>query len=1142
MQATLDQELDIIERNSNGWSSLNYYDRTLLQRLGTCLESCLAVTSDNTFLNIIINRRPQAFDTFEYVAAYLFKQWYHQKHSLVVEQLNYLTIVGTFNRRLALTLQNDNDDIDQENEQTKNNLEHHKRVRELLFDNNKELFDILMKILPNMNKNEFDFIEMILPWYESYIFFEHSYIDSTLDEKFLYFNHQIIQCLNSNEYKQSILLIENNQTMIITVYHRFYLGICTMAMGIHVNCDENECDNAKFLLELYLSNYIIFINYILKQNQINTLNNLSCLTGIITYLINYTLIIDNNNNRQLLIYLFSLILHENIYMNICMNWSTYETILIDSIICYLIIYCFNNYLLIQYIIQIDNNYIKNLENLIEQAQLCGNRRISIMAQLFLLILISSTTNNDLSEKLFLSCLNYIQMSLQNIHSYHYNRIPMNMFFKSLIYIVKYDYIQEIIRHQYLNLFINVIINYENKNLYDNIIYYECTMITLNILWSLSFNENIKKILKQNEQNLFDIIQKINKTTNEMSVKQITCGLLYNLDQLDLSQHSIINDHNFGKTIGISYDPSDHKTVEMIEHELNKNGLRVWTIYDHMDDNFISSFISLMNNTQYLIVCLSDMYRLNNRCRTELLYATASGHQVLSWKVYTSTNNPDNDEQIRIHAIETLLQRVIPNDVENTQTILPSITDTEHINIHMERRSVLTNFSNRRRAKEIMSLENWTNTEVLAWCELINLPGFLKLITNFDGQSVIRLYEFCKQNSTETISLLNSDLHHICQQDHIPDIQISVHEFIRFQIEVEKLLSITSSRNSSISLSSSKIDIYKNRLKIKTCQNGSGQLIFVDHFNNKFNQCQSLLYVIDLKNERDYNELCRVGDIQHYYETSIRFEEKLFQRYCRAYGRLKQKLEHIWNISDDRKEILLTSILNRWAFWLDEIVQLLDRFINQLDNLQSFCQATKSFITEPSQLIKLGKYYAKNKKLSTEQHQLDFYPSFDNAEYLLRYHIDILTQRSTIVSQLNLTNEQQSNKSQIFFEKINFDNKNVQYVFGRLDQKYSILEKQNLLFSNNKLKQDIYLGKYQSIQPKNFLNIEYLTEDDCQSIYNKLVEQEFINKETGILLTNDLEILKFDNYQLYKERIISIINVRCLYQLEMLKLSIKSISI
>ncbi|CAF3536320.1 unnamed protein product [Rotaria sp. Silwood1] len=295
----------------------------------------------------------------------------------------------------------------------------------------------------------------------------------------------------------------------------------------------------------------------------------------------------------------------------------------------------------------------------------------------------------------------------------------------------------------------------------------------------------------------------------------TSALLNHLATPQL-EHSLINGHNFGKTIGISYDPTDHKTVEMIEHELNKYGLRVWTIYDHMNDNFIPSFISLMNSTQYLIVCLSDMYRLNNRCRTELLYATASGHRVLSWKVHTPTNNSDNDEQIRIHAIKTLLQRIIPNDIENIQTTVPSIVDTEHVNIHVERRSIPTNLKNYRRTKEIMSLENWTNTEVLAWCELINLPGFLKLLTNFDGQSVIRLYEFCKQNSTETISLLNNDLHHICQQDHISDIQISVHEFIRFQIEVEKLLSITSLRNSSISLSSSKVDIYKNRLKIKTC--------------------------------------------------------------------------------------------------------------------------------------------------------------------------------------------------------------------------------------------------------------------------------------------------------------------------------------
>ncbi|CAF3557092.1 unnamed protein product [Rotaria socialis] len=820
MQVTLDQELDTIERNYNGWTSLIYYDRSLLQKLGTCLQSCLAVASDNIFLNLVINQRPQAFDMFEYVAAYLFKQWYFQNRTLIVEELNFLTVVGTFNRRLALTLQNDNDDIDgidEQNSFTKNNLEHHRHVRELLFDNYSEIFEILIKILPYMNRNESDFVDMILPWYESYMFFEHSYVDSRLDEKFLYFNQKIIECLKSDEYKQNLLSINNNQTMIITALHRFYIGTCTMAMGIHVNCDENESDDdAKNLLELYLSYYINFIQYFSSQIQENSLNNLVCLTGIITYVVNYTLVIDNDNNRKLLFDLFSIILHENFYMNICIHWSTYETILFDSIICYLIIYCFDNMLLIQDLLRTDNNYIRKLETLIEQAQACGNRRISIMAQLFLLIITSATKNEDLTEKLFLSSLNYIQISLQNVRSYHYSRIPMSLFFKSLIHIVKYDYIQEIIQEQYLNLFTSVLTNYDRKNLYDNNIYRESTIITLSILWSISFDENIKKILAETEQDFFDILKKINLNTNEVSVKQATCGLLYNLDRLDLSQYSLSHEQHFGKTIGISYDPSDCKTVEMIEQELNKNGLRVWTTYDHMNDDFIPTFISLMNSTTYLIVCVSDMYRLNNRCRTELFYATSSGHRVLSWKIGTSTNNSDDDEQIRSQAIETLLKCIIPNyDDKVDSKVLPAI-DIAYISVDMNERRAPINFNHRQRAQEMMNLENWTNREVLAWCESLNLPSFSKLLKNFDGQSVIRLHEFCKPNSTETISLLNNDLHNICQQENTADIQISVHEFIQFQIEVEKMLQTkTIFRKSSLSISTARQHIYKG-LKIKTC--------------------------------------------------------------------------------------------------------------------------------------------------------------------------------------------------------------------------------------------------------------------------------------------------------------------------------------
>ena len=85
--------------------------------------------------------------------------------------------------------------------------------------------------------------------------------------------------------------------------------------------------------------------------------------------------------------------------------------------------------------------------------------------------------------------------------------------------------------------------------------------------------------------------------------------------------------------------------------------------------------------------------------------------------------------------------------------------------------------------------------------------------NYDGQSVIKLYEFCKHNSAETISILNKELEILCQQDHSELVEISVHEFIRFQIEVEKILFETKfSGRTSASLFS----VYKKRSKMRLC--------------------------------------------------------------------------------------------------------------------------------------------------------------------------------------------------------------------------------------------------------------------------------------------------------------------------------------
>ena len=532
MQTNLNEQFEQIERNSKSWRSLIQYDRTIFEKLNECLQGSLAMISDKNFLNLIVHRRVRLFDLFEHIARNLFDQWSKKKRSFLVEETSFLTLLGSVHRRLTLILQNDNDG---NSEQLNVNLHLQQHVQKLLFGENRETFEFLLEILPNISEHDFDLIEMVIPWYEAYIHFEHSYVDTNLDEDFLRFNQQIIPCLRSHNYERSLVLMENQTKTMITARHRFYLGMCTMAMGVHVNSDENECDEAKRILEIYLPRYISFIHHFLLENSHLTSNNLSCLTGIITYLVNYTLIINNDHHRQLLKDLFSLCLCEEYYPLIRRYWSTYETILLDSIICYLIIYCYDDQVVVKQLLENVDDYVELFEKLIEQSEKNSNRRITILSKLFLLILLNSNKQETLTKTLVKSCLNCIETALKNISTYHYNRIPMSMFFKSLMQIVKHEYIQELILENYFDLFIETIRNYENFHLNDNPIYHESVIILWNILWSISFHERVKKRFQQLDEQFLDIILSTNINARDVSIKQSTCGLLYNLDRLDFTQ-------------------------------------------------------------------------------------------------------------------------------------------------------------------------------------------------------------------------------------------------------------------------------------------------------------------------------------------------------------------------------------------------------------------------------------------------------------------------------------------------------------------------------------------------------------------------------------------------------------------------------
>ncbi|CAF1176827.1 unnamed protein product [Didymodactylos carnosus] len=232
------------------------------------------------------------------------------------------------------------------------------------------------------------------------------------------------------------------------------------------------------------------------------------------------------------------------------------------------------------------------------------------------------------------------------------------------------------------------------------------------------------------------------------------------------------------------------------------------------------------------------------------------------------------------------------------------------------------------------------------------------------------------------------------------------------------------------------------------QYGSGQLIIVDQSNLEYSN-KSLLEVIYLKNERDFNEMHRIGEVLQYYQRKIQFEENLFERYYQAFSRLKEKIDKRWKINVEKKDIVLSSLLNQWAFWSDnidfqmnaklEIFQSLENLCHQFEQIHNFDELIDQLVIEPNQLIKLSKCFIKDKnydkacqllqtvinnepmfshaayyykahclikqtQLVKTKEKIEFHRLLDHAEYLFNYHIDMLIAHNSILTNLNLLNQ------------------------------------------------------------------------------------------------------------------------------------------
>ncbi|EFN87607.1 Protein translocase subunit secA [Harpegnathos saltator] len=163
-------------------------------------------------------------------------------------------------------------------------------------------------------------------------------------------------------------------------------------------------------------------------------------------------------------------------------------------------------------------------------------------------------------------------------------------------------------------------------------------------------------------------------------------------------------------------------------------------------------------------------------------------------------------------------------------------------------------------------------------------------------------------------------------------------------------------------------------------NGSGRLIILGSRDT-----QSISQTSHLKKERDFEEIRRISDIKLCYETRISIEEDAFHQFKEMYQHLEKNLKD--EVCDEVKEVLLRSCLDEWAFWLDESSKYIDGTLGEqntdkykasLSKLIDRLQALKSkesknwvhWTREPTQIIRLAKYFARNNQHGTAIEMFD----------------------------------------------------------------------------------------------------------------------------------------------------------------------------
>ena len=188
-------------------------------------------------------------------------------------------------------------------------------------------------------------------------------------------------------------------------------------------------------------------------------------------------------------------------------------------------------------------------------------------------------------------------------------------------------------------FINLLISYYSKDNQEDSMREITYSALVNILWSLSFQENYKQQLKNTSLQFQNLLPDFMTRTNEQispnqyvpqyleSLQKAATGLLFNINQMpdpvteQGNSTSTELDKNGKAMIMISYSHRDIEFCKQLHSEISKRGYNIWVDFEYLKVGDLWEQIAVGMKRANVIVCLmSENYSKSKSCRWEATYA------------------------------------------------------------------------------------------------------------------------------------------------------------------------------------------------------------------------------------------------------------------------------------------------------------------------------------------------------------------------------------------------------------------------------------------------------------------------------------------------------------------------------------------